>query len=538
MYPVGLIRFLITMTPPTPLLRPARVLAALTSLLMNGALLHADVSLPAIFGSGMVLQRDQPLPIWGRAESGETVNIAFAGHHAQTKAGEDGRWRVVLPATPAGGPHTLAVHGRNKLRFDDVLVGDVWLCSGQSNMNFRLSQTDNAERDVAAARHPRMRLFTVTRAVAAEPAADVEGRWDACAPETAGKFSAVAYFFGRQWQQDTGVPVGLIHSSWGGTAAEAWTPRDVLAGDLKLRVTLERWARELAEFPKKKADFEANRERLVAEWKVAVDTAKAAGRMPPSEPRLRTGPGTQYEPSGLFNAMIAPLAPFALCGVTWYQGEANARRAREYQTLFPALIRSWRAAWDREDLPFVYVQLPNLAREPEPSRSGWAELREAQLLTLRVPHTAMAVTIDVGDPADLHPKNKRPVGERLAYAAEALLGQRPLGEGLSPVYREATFSGNEARIQFSPTGGSLRPRDGRKVTGFTIAGEDRAFAPAEVKLDGGTVVVSSPLVPAPVAVRYAWADNPDANLVNAAGLPAAPFRTDNWPTPADGTGSN
>jgi sialate O-acetylesterase len=494
----------------------------------------ADVSAPAFFGSGMVLQRDVPLRIWGKASPGEevVVELGSAGEaRGASRAGADGRWRVELPARAASAePLTLTVRGKNELRFDDVLVGDVWLCSGQSNMNFRLKQAEGGAAEVAAAAMPGVRLFTVAREVADEPRDDVKGRWLACSPRTAGDFSAVAYFFGKRIRREIGVPVGLIHSSWGGTAAEAWAPRATLAATAETRPILERWDETMADFPRLQAEFEANRERLVAEWKVAVEEAKKTGRMPPAEPRLRTGPGTQYQPAGLYHAMIAPLAGLPLRGVIWYQGEANAGRAEQYRTLFPAMIGAWRDAWGRADLPFLYVQLPNIDRQPEPSRSGWAELREAQLRALAVPNTGMAVTIDVGDPKDLHPTNKAPVGERLALVAEAVVYGRPAAGRLSPVFERAEADGKRMKVYLKTPDGLAVRDGGREPRGFVVAGADQVFHPASARIEAdGSLSVWSEAVAAPVAVRYAWADNPDANLAGGSGLPASPFRSDDWP---------
>ncbi len=498
---------------------------------------RADVSVPAFFGSGMVLQRDQPLRVWGKALPGEKVAVALgAAEPVAATADADGRWRVELPARPASAePATLTIRGSNELRFEDVLIGDVWLCSGQSNMNFRLDKADGGAAEIATANFPAMRLFTVTREVADAPRDDVKGRWAACSPTSARAFSAVAYFFGKRLQRELGVPVGLIHSSWGGTTAEAWTPRATLAASDELRPILERWDATMANFPRIKAEFEANRERLVAEWKVKAAEARAAGRTPSAEPRLRTGPGTQYQPAGLYHAMIAPLAGLPLRGVIWYQGEANASRAAQYRTLFPALIDAWRAAWARPDLPFLYVQLPNLDRQPEPSRSGWAELREAQLLTLATPHTGMAVTIDVGDPKDLHPTNKLDVGERLAMVAEATVHGLPAAGRLSPVFERVEADGTRLRVRFRTPDALAARGGGDAPRGFVVAGEDRVFHPAQARIEGGdTVVVWSEVVAAPVAARYGWADNPDCNLTGATGLPASPFRSDDWPAVTTG----
>lgn len=499
---------------------------------------RADVTLSAFFGPGMVLQRDLPIAVWGNAAPGEKILVTLGDASSTAEADDDGRWSATLPAhTASATPQALVVKGKNELRIADVLVGDVWLCSGQSNMNLRLSQAADAKAELAAADFPGIRLFTVAREVADAPKTDVKGRWQACSPATAKDFSAVAYFFGRRLHQELKIPVGLIHSSWGGTAAEAWTPRATLAASPELQPILERWDAAVTDYPRLKAEFEANREQLVAKWELAVAEAKKNGRTPPAEPKLRTGPGTQYQPAGLYHAMIAPLAPLSLRGVIWYQGEANASRAAQYRTLFPALIGAWRETWARPDLPFLFVQLPNLDRQPEPSRSGWAELREAQLMTLaRVSHTGMAVTIDIGDPKDLHPKNKQDVGLRLALAAETLVHGLPAAGRLSPVFADAKPDGARLRLRFqTPDPLAIRGGGATELKGFVVAGADKVFHPAQARIDGtDTVVVWSEAVAAPVAARYAWADNPDCNLVAAAGLPASPFRTDDWPAVTTG----
>jgi sialate O-acetylesterase len=491
--------------------------------------LRADVKLPAILGPNMVLQCDQPLPIWGWAEAGEKVTVECSGQHVETTAGANGTWRVTLAPLPAGGPVTMTVSGHNRLVLENILVGEVWLCSGQSNMTLRVDQADRAKEEIAAAKFPKIRLFTVKRAVAESgPQADCQGKWEECSPRTVGTFTAVGYYFGRDLFQSLGRPVGLIHSSWGGTKAEAWTPRTALVADAVLQPIVRHWADEMAAFPQKKADFDRDHVKLEAEWKLAVEKAEAEGRMPPAQPLLRTGPNTQYAPSGLYNAMIAPLATVGLRGVIWYQGEANVGAPQQYQRLFPALITSWRAAWNRPDLPFLFVQLPNLARQAEPSKSGWAEMREAQLKTLALPNTGMAVTIDVGDPKNLHPTHKQPVGHRLALVAETLVYHHESEGGLSPLPAGSEAQGNSIRVKFKPANSGLMASDGKPLRGFVIAGSDKKFVPADATIEGDTVIVQSDSVAQPVAVRYAWADNPDCNLANRAGLPASPFRTDDW----------
>jgi len=504
------------------------VLFALGSLLP--AVVRADVRLPAIFGDNMVLQSGAPVPVWGRAMSGEHISIECAGQRAETIAGADGAWRTDLPALAPGGPHIFTVRGTNTLTFTNVLTGEVWLCSGQSNMTHPVKKSDRAEEEIAAAKFPRLRLFTVKQTpVEASPEWDCQGQWVECSPETVGGFSGVAYFFGRELHQTLGRPVGLIHSSVPGTSAESWVPREVLAGDREFKVILDKRTKEVAGFPRAQAELAANEKEIVARWQAEVAAANAAGHMPPHDPRvtLRTRMDPSASPCALYNGMIAPLAPFGLAGVIWYQGEGNGPRPREYRRLFPALIESWRELWKKPSLPFLYVQLPNLARGSQPT-VAWTELREAQLLTLAIPHTAMAVTIDVGERKNLHPPHKQPVGHRLALAAGSLVYGRSAIGAFSPVPREHRTDDGKICVKFEHAEDGLITSDGTATRGFVIAGEDKIFQSAEVKIEGDSVVVWSESVPKPMAVRYAWLDSPDCNLVNHAGLPVSPFRTDDW----------
>lgn len=426
----------------------------------------------------------------------------------------------------AGGPHTISVSGKNALELSDVLVGEVWIGSGQSNMQFTVNGAVNGEQEIAAANFPRIRLFTVERKVASKPQAEVvTSGWKICSPETVGGFSAVAYFFGRDLHQQLDVPVGLIHTSWGGTPAEAWTSRSALEAEPVLVPILKRWDAMLANYRKSLERYKAD----VAKWVDDSTAAEEAGRHLPPMPKhpgddLR---GSPHRPSGLYNAMIAPLIPVAFRGAIWYQGESNSPRAYQYRTLFPAMIQDWRSRWHQGDFPFLFVQLANF--EPKSPRNGtWAELREAQLRTLSLPNTGMAVIIDIGDPVDIHPKNKQGVGRRLALAARAIAYGQKI-EYFGPMYDSMKVEGGKVRLAFTHAE-ALATRDGGSPQGFIIVGADKAFVPALAKIEGRQVVVWSDEVKEPAAVRYGWSDNPaDANLVNKAGLPASPFRTDDWP---------
>jgi sialate O-acetylesterase len=487
----------------------------------------AAVRFASIFGDRMVLQRHVDVPVWGTGLPGETITVSFAGQHVSARADDAGKWMVHLTPVKEGGPYELTAAGSDTVRLVDILVGEVWLCSGQSNMELAVGKTANAEKEIASAQYPAIRLFTVKRTVADSPQTSCTGAWLVCDSAAVRSFSGTAYYFGRKLHLDLNVPIGLVHSSYGGTSAEAWMSRQALESNVAFGPILDRWKKNIEEYPLKKKEFEADRERLMRAWDEASVKAAAEGKAAPARPQEPIGPGNRSTPSGLYNAMIAPVVPFAFKGIIWYQGEANAGRAYQYRTLFPALIRDWRKRWG-VDLPFYFVQLPNLNRQPEPSKSGWAELRESQLLTLTVPRTAMAVTIDIGDPSNLHPKNKQDVGWRLALLAEGLLYGNDKTAFQSPLFRSSVSEGNHMRIRFDHAAG-LHAKGNGVVNGFVIAGEDKSFVPAQAKVDGTDVLVWNSAVNRPVSVRYAWADDPACNLVNGAGLPASPFRTDDWP---------
>ena len=635
---------------------------------------RAEVRLPSIIGDNMVLQRGVKVRIWGKANAGERITVTFDRKSVNTVADAQGRWQVWLGPLKAGGPSELTIKGDNVLTIKNVLVGEVWICSGQSNMEWALVNTVDGAEAVAQANYPEIRLFTVEHNTATSALEDVQGRWVVTTPEDAGTFSAVGYFFGREIYQQVKVPIGLINTSWGGTPAEAWTALEALRSSPELKPILDRYESSLNAGPQTKQAYE----RALAEWEEknlyldsenkgeaqgyadpvtsTVDWSKmdlpkqfetagllidgvvwfrkvvdvpatwagrdlvlnltaiddydityfngkkigSTGRETPNSymvPRKYVVPGSlvrsgqnviavrvfdrageggfgrggemslrgaggeeislrgdwsykvelalepkrpdwgsrpepvgasnQNSPGVLYNAMLAPLVPFSIRGAIWYQGESNAGRAYQYRTLFPTMIRNWRSVWGY-DFPFYFVQLPNWrARQDQPGESDWAELREAQAMTLREPHTGMAITIDVGDGDDLHPRNKLDVGRRLATLALAnVYGKEIIPSG--PLFDRFKVEGNKVRISFK-YGQGLKTSDGGPVKGFAIAGADRRFVWAEARIEGDTVVVSTPGIQKPVAVRYGWADNPLVNLYNKAGLPASPFRTDDWP---------
>jgi sialate O-acetylesterase len=486
--------------------------------LLAAASLSADVKLPALISDHMLIQQGMPVRIWGTASPGEAVKVTFQSQIHTATAAPNGKWEVFLAPTPAGGPYELNV---NTLTVHDVLAGEVWVGSGQSNMEFPMSRVKDFEQEIPAAKYPDIRLFTVKRIVAAEPADEVQGAWSACTPDTVKNFSAVAYFFGRELHQTRHIPVGLIHTSWGGTPAQAWTEKSYLEDDQNLRLYLTNWDKTLTDYPAKK---EAYDKTVLPKWEEQVAAARKSGAKAPAKPAEPVGPGHPNTPMGLYNGMIAPLTPYAIRGVIWYQGEsnANANEARLYRRLFPAMIESWRKQWGEGSFPFYFVQLANFQ-----TNGWWPMLRESQSETLELANTGQALAIDVGNRTDIHPTDKQTVGHRLALIALAqTYGEKITYSG--PTLKEMTVDGSDANIWFDNTGKGLEARGG-VLAGFAIAGPDQKFVPATAKIVDNRVVVSSPDVKDPKAVRYAWADYPMISLYNREGLPAVPFRTDNWP---------
>ncbi|HEV2448013.1 MAG TPA: sialate O-acetylesterase, partial [Candidatus Sulfopaludibacter sp.] len=475
------------------------------------------VKLPALISDHMVLQRGMPVRIWGWADPGEAVRVDFQGQSAAAKADADGRWVAWLKPLSAAGPLEMTIAGSNAVTIRDVLVGEVWLGSGQSNMEFALSSAVNHDEEIARADYPLIHLFIVKRVVADKPADDVEGSWQVCSPQSVPRFSAVAYFFGRHLFQTMNVPMGLIESNWGGTPAQSWTNKPALDAEPALKFIADDWARLLERYPAARESYD----KRLADWNEAASKARAAGTRPPNRPPAPQGPGHPNTPSGLYNGMIAPLTPFAIRGVIWYQGESTASDAHayKYRRLFRALIEDWRAQWGQGDFPFLFVQLANYK-----TNGWWPVLRESQTETLSLRNTGMAVTIDIGESNDIHPKNKQDVGRRLALAALHIAYQQP-GEWSGPMYRETTADTSGLRVWFTHAEG-MQARGGGALAGFTVAGTDGNFVAADAKVEGDTILVSSPQVANPVAVRYAWADDPTCNLINQAGLPASPFRSD------------
>ena len=613
----------------------------------------AEVSVARIFSDNMVLQRGINAPVWGTAAPGEKITVEINGLISSTITSKDGKWKVYLPVFEAGGSFDLTVKGDNEVVFSEVIFGDVWVASGQSNMEWRLENATNGEEEVKNANHPDIRLFYVPKRVGKSPKDDLEGgQWDKCTPDAAKEFSAVAYFFGRELQKDLNVPVGLINCNWGGTPAEAWTSSEILKTlpDFRDRVVeLENgsnweedipannqrnadknriintsfkglemgvhkinynsndwpvviapnwdedldgivWMRKVIEIPKEykgnelrfdlgriesratvyfnEVELGSTNSPYFTEYTVPAKLVKsgknviavrvlhrwATANFSGPEERMKlyapsgavleslAGPwkymkglesafpeiaGYQNYPASLYNGMLNPIIPFGIKGVIWYQGESNAGRAYQYRSLFQAMIEDWRVRWGMDYFPFLFVQLANYMDIPEvPQEDAWAELREAQSMALNLPNTGMAVTIDIGEMFDIHPRNKQDVGYRLALAAKHIAYNQEIVYS-GPLYKSMEINGRDIEIAFNHVGKGLQLK-GEKLSGFQIAGKDKKFYWANAQIVGGEVFVSSDKVKEPVAVRYGWAINPECNLYNKNGLPASPFRTDDW----------
>ncbi len=615
---------------------------------------YAAITLPYFFSSNMVVQRDKPVKIWGTAAKNESITVSFNQQRVKVKANTKGEWLVTLQPMAWGGPFEMTITGKKETKtFTNVLIGDVWICSGQSNMEWPLGDVSNTATEVPASSFPNIRLFTVEKDMAMAPKTNVkQAAWQVCGPESSRYFSAVGYFFGKQLHKDLNIPIGLINTSWGGTNIQTWTSWDLIKERPEYKnADVNAYAASMNGIDERKAQFNTalQNDKGSAEkwynnnvigWKPIMQPASyesseignadgivwfkkefdvndlpanahivlslgpvddidstylngqlvGTGRVWNQDRvytiptgNLKKGKNTlvikvvdggggggltgnadqlyielegakiplagqwQYKPSvlstefglkelgpnafpsQLYNAMIAPLIQFAIKGAIWYQGESNADEAAKYKTLFPAMIRNWRSKWGY-DFPFIWVQLANfMAAVPEPVESAWAELRDAQHNALSLPQTGEAVIIDIGEAKDIHPRNKKDVGYRLALAAEKVAYNKDLVHS-GPVYRSMQVQGDKIILTFDHIGNGLVAKDKYAyLRGFTIAGEDKKFVWAQAQIVGNTIVVHNTFVKKPVAVRYAWANNPDdANLYNADGLPASPFRTDNW----------
>ncbi|OAI56667.1 hypothetical protein AYO49_03845 [Verrucomicrobiaceae bacterium SCGC AG-212-N21] len=486
----------------------------------------AEVKPHPLFSDGAVLQRGRAIPVWGAADEGEKITIAIKDAKAETVARE-GRWRVDLPAMKEGGPFEMTIAGRNTITLKNVMIGEVWIASGQSNMDMVVADCDRAPEEIANATYPQIRLCKVPREAADEIRPTVKVSWQECGPRTVGNLSGVGYFFARDLHASLKVPVGLIDAAYGGTPAEAWMSPEAVRSRPEFQPILDEYAQQVNDSPRAMAQYHAD----IAAWDKSAAEAKATGKSPPPRPQLPMGPFNWRRPSGLYRGMIAPLAPYAMRGVIWYQGERNTPRAKQYRTLFPTLIADWRKLWPQGDFPFLFSQLaPFGSPLKEPRESMWAELREAQLLTSQtVPNTAMAVITDVGDEKDIHPKRKQAVGARLALAARAIAYSESVPYR-GPTYRSHEVKGDRIILSFDHVGAGLECR-GTELQGFAICGADKKFVNAKAEIVGGSIEVHSPQVAQPIAVRFGWAEYPIVNLWNKDGLPASPFRTDDFPSP-------
>lgn len=487
---------------------------ALGFVCLTAAHCQAEVRVFAMIGDHMVIQRDQPVHVWGNADPGESISVSFHGESTSTQPDEYGQWSVYLPPVKAGGPYEMEIRGTNTIHIRDILVGDVWIASGQSNMGFNVARVDHAKAELATATHPELRLFHVQQRASDYPLDDAPGAsWQICSPESVKDFSAVAYFFGLRIQEDQKVPIGLVEAAYGGPG-EAWTSLEALGRDASLMPLFEARARL--------TEDETELVRRDTIWQHRSEVARAEGKPAPPPPPPRAGLAL-FGPANLFNGMIAPLTSLRIRGVIWYQGESSADpvRAPYYERVLQTLIADWRAHWGEGDLPFVVVQLANFGGGDP---NAWALVRNAQLRSVSVRNVALAVTNDIGNPDDIHPTNKQDVGARAALAARAIA----YGEAVQfsgPLFTTATLIENRVCVRFDHTEGGLVFRDHRPNE-FEIAGADGAFLPAEVSVEGNEVFLSSTKLPAPVRVRYGAYHGQPGVLYNGAGLPAAAFVAD------------
>ena len=524
------------------MLMPTKLLLSFILIFLTCPLLHAEVRLPALFCDHMMIQCDVPVRVWGWADPAENVTVTFNGQKKSVVAGKDGFWTLILDPTPAGGPHGMTVAGKNgQVVIKDILAGEVWIGSGQSNMFWPVKQSKDAEKEIAAADWPEIRLFTVEQAVSDEPKTDCKGTWQVCSPKSVPEFSATAYYFGRELHKRLKVPVGVIHSSWRGTSAECWISRPALQALPPIYDTaVKEWGDYVTKYPERKAESEQAKIKY-DQWRIEAKQADAKGLQRPPRPKYPypwKDPVTEAPaPHRLYNAMIAPLIPYTIRGVIWSQGRANYPWAIRYRELFPALIADWRKNWGQGESPFIFAQQgwsDDTPSQAPVNHSQASDLRESQLVTAKtVPHTAMVVTYDLGEFKQPHYANKQEKGRRLALCALAkAYGQKDVVYS-GPAYQSMAVEGGKIRLRFDHVGSGLvlkEKRSDAKSGSFAVAGKNHKFVWAEASVEKDTVVVQSPEVPDPVAVRYLWNEYASCVLYNKEDLPAPPFRTDDWPT--------
>ncbi len=508
------------------------VMVLISVLILSQGFAMAEVKLPRIFGNNMVLQREMHVPVWGWADAEEEITISLSKdddasetvHTDTVKADEKGKWQVQLPATSAGGPYTLKVVGGNTIEFTNILFGEVWVCSGQSNMAWGVHTSNNSQEEIAAADYPDIRLFHIPKECSGLPSPDVNAEWRPTSPDSVRHFSAVAYFFGRHVHKEIGVPIGLINASWGGTRIEAWTAPE----GFDLVPALTNIADEIRDInrnyrnrlPEKMKEME----EWIAETREALENDSIIYEMPIFHHPLNP----QGRPTAIYNNMIYPLVPYAIRGALWYQGESNMKEGMVYYEKMKALIKGWREIWNQGEFPFYFVQLCPWGGYDRNDPTHLPRIWEAQTATLELPNTGMVVTTDIGNVRDIHPRNKQDVGLRLALWALAKTYNKTDLVCSGPLYKSMKVEGDKIRISFDHVGGGLLSRDDEQLSWFQIAGEDKQFVDAEAVVDGDTVVVSSDEVQSPVAVRFGWNQIAEPNLMNKEGLPASPFRTDSW----------
>ncbi|MDP4291312.1 MAG: sialate O-acetylesterase [Bacteroidota bacterium] len=499
-------------------------LLIVTTLIICCLHLKANVNPASLFCDNAVLQRGVVVPVWGTADNNEKITLEFAGQKISTTA-VNGNWMIKLKPLKAGGPFEMVITGNNKIILKNILVGEVWLCSGQSNMERQLGPRrgqkliDNWREEVLdAVNYPNIREFALPHVTATQPQKEVNAKWIICDTTSVINFSAIGFFFGRELCKKYNVPIGLIHSSWGGTPAEKWTSRAALESNPELKALVDDYDKAIHDYPLKLEEYKKNESEILKKWSADTSLARQNNKTLPLKPTAPIDPMKSGDCGGLYNAMIAPLIPYAIKGVIWYQGESNSVRAKQYRTLFPAMINDWRNKWNNSRLPFLFVQIA-------PYRSNTPELREAQLLTWqKTPNTSMVVITDIGDSINIHPTHKRPVGERLALAARAIAYKEAI-EYAGPVYKSMKISDGKIILSFTHVGTGLVAKDGA-LKGFIIAGSDKKFVPATAIISEDKVIVSAESIKEPLAVRYGWKNSPDINLFNKEDLPASPFRTD------------
>jgi len=518
---------------------PIVLIVTLILVLSSAIGAFADVKLPAIISDNMVLQQGMQVPIWGWAEPGEKVKVSGSWQIGSwnTTTGKDGKWMVKIKPPKAGGPYKMTISGENTIALNNILVGEVWICSGQSNMEMGIGLVTNAKQEIARADYPSIRLFHVPLRASGKPEPDVDAEWRVCSPKNISTdniwegwprgFSAVAYFFGREIHNKLNVPVGLIATSWGGSPIEPWTPPIGFKSAPELKDILRQVEQANLAYNEAVGEAMAEFEGWWPTAKEAFDAGKSVP-LPPAWPRHSLK--SSKKPTGLYNGMIHPLIPFAIRGAIWYQGEANLSDGMLYYKKMEAMIGSWRKLWGQGDFPFYFVQIaPYRYRWGLPDPYRVPKLWEAQTAVLAIPNTGMAVTVDISDLDDIHPKNKQEVGRRLSlWALAKTYGCDDIVYS-GPLYKSMSVEGKKIRISFEHTGSGLRTSDGRSPSWFEIAGADKNFVRAEAKIDGKMVVVWSEKVAEPVAVRFGWHEEAEPNLINKEGLPASPFRTDDWP---------